>query len=342
MKKLYIPILFTLLLNTIYIFLYGNLDFNDLYNPKLFLYKVKKGIYYELGIWTKNASSSVIFNDKKRIFKKSIKNDKVIVNEITQTELPKYSDKNFINESKENYIIHIFDGKSNQNFIFYNPDDNDFPINLLNLFSLLVVHGELHDNLLFKDKLKTIKSHPLILTCGPASRFFKQLAEMYNIKSRLVSTLTFDEWNSYGNGHTLLEVFSEQMDKWFLYDIDNQKIFKKNGVFLNVVEIQSYSIDDIEIKSISNQPNLDYGSFGKYLPVYEINNRDPYNFYGRGFQKFSIYDEKSARWNFLTNYDKENYKNIRDGDDECDTIKEYKNFVECLDINDFMIKFYSN
>ena len=73
-----------------------------------------------------------------------------------------------------------------------------------------------------------------------------------------------------------------------------------------------------------------------------ISNRDPYNWYRRHFQKFSIYDEKSARFIFLTNYDKENYKNIRDGDDECDIIKEYKNYAECLDINDFMITFYSN
>ena len=80
MKKIQILILFTLLLNTIYIFFHGNLNFNDLYNPKLFLYKVKKSIYYELGIWNKNAPSSVIFNDKKRIFKKSIENGKVIIN----------------------------------------------------------------------------------------------------------------------------------------------------------------------------------------------------------------------------------------------------------------------
>ena len=43
-------------------------------------------------------------------------------------------------------------------FYFCNPSDNFYPLNLLNLFSLLVIHGSTHNKLSYDDKYKTIKA----------------------------------------------------------------------------------------------------------------------------------------------------------------------------------------
>ena len=40
------------------------------------------------------------------------------------------------------------------------------------------------------------------------------------VKSRLVSSLTLDSWNSYDNGHIMIEVFRPELKKWVVYDID--------------------------------------------------------------------------------------------------------------------------
>ena len=81
----------------------------------------------------------------------------MIINEINKSKFSEIKYDQFVNESDTNFILNIFDGDSNQNFIFYNPADAEFPKSLLDLFSLLVVHGAIHDNLLFNEKLKPLK-----------------------------------------------------------------------------------------------------------------------------------------------------------------------------------------
>ena len=38
-----------------------------------------------------------------------------------------------------------------------------------------------------------------------------------------------------------------------------KKYLKKMGVLLSLIEIQSFAMEEVEIKSISDQPNIDYG-----------------------------------------------------------------------------------
>tara|TARA_Y100001980_G_C14554206_1_gene340521 strand:+ start:2378 stop:3370 length:993 start_codon:yes stop_codon:yes gene_type:complete len=330
MKK---TILIVLIINTIFILAFGKLEMKNLYDPKIIISAFKK-------VFKTKSSPKQKFNDKERFFKKTITNNQVTVNEITRSKYSEIKYNQFVNESDENFILNIFDGNQNQNFIFYNPADTEFPKNLLDLFSLLVIHGALHNDLLFDEKLETIKNEPLILTCGPGSHFFNKLLEKYNVKSRVVKTLTFDDWNSYDNGHVLLEVFSEKMDKWFLYDIDGQKVFKKNGNRLSLIEIQSFSMEEIEIKSISNQPNIDYGSFNKYSSIMEDINFNPKKWYKRVFQKFSIFDQKSKKYIFLTDYDNGSIKNRKKSEEDCKIIKKYNENHLCLSYELFIEKFY--
>ena len=47
----------------------------------------------------------------------------------------------------------------------------------------------------------------------------------YNIRARFVLTLTLDPWNSYDNGHSMIEVYREDLKKWVLYDVDENAYF---------------------------------------------------------------------------------------------------------------------
>ena len=85
------------------------------------------------------------------------------------------------------------------------------------------------------------------------------------------------------------------MNKWFLYDIDGQKVFKKNGVLLSLIEIQSFAMEEVEIKSISDQPNIDYGSFSKYSSIYEDINFNPKKWYKRVFKSLVFLMRKSKK-----------------------------------------------
>jgi hypothetical protein len=218
------------------------------------------------------------------------------------------------------------------NFIDYNPQNIDYPLNLLNLISLLTVHGDSDKTLnTFDKKLEMIKKRPLSLTCGPNSYFVKDLIQSIGVKTRIVLTLTFDEWNGYDNGHTLLEVFSKNLNKWVLYDIDGQKVFKqKNGELLSLIELQQIGVENVEIVSTNNQPFLDYSGFNNYFLLGELIETRPKEWYNRVFQRFSIFDPNQDKFIFLTNTSLESEK-----------IDEYFNgSVLTVNFNEFNNRFY--
>ena len=100
--------------------------------------------------------------------------------------------------------------------------------NLYNLLSSLAVihtHGKAHDFLDIDElTLKAIKNK-LSLTCGHISLWLKNILKSLGIKVRLVAVLTLDKWNSFDNGHTMIEVYDRILKKWVLFDIDNNVYF---------------------------------------------------------------------------------------------------------------------
>ncbi len=72
----------------------------------------------------------------------------------------------------------------------------------------------------FYAKLEKAKTGKLSITCGPTANFIHEVFRMYGVQSRIVHTLTLDEWNEYDNGHTLLELLDPKTDKWTFYDSD--------------------------------------------------------------------------------------------------------------------------
>ena len=56
------------------------------------------------------------------------------------------------------------------------------------------------------------------------------------IESRVVQTLTVEDWNSYNNGHTMIEIYRHDFNKWVLYDLDNNAYFSANQIPLSLLE----------------------------------------------------------------------------------------------------------
>ena len=322
-------ILILLILNTIFILVFSEVKVSSLYNPKKIFLKTKvitKSILVDLGVLN---PYTFPFKNSIKYFKKTIEDEKVVIREIIQDSIP--SSLNFLNENQNDFVFHVFDGSKTENMIYYNPQNINYPLNLLNLISLLTVHGNKDSQTTFDEKLKIIKQRPLSITCGTNSFFTKELLKSIGVKTRIVSTLTFDEWNGYDNGHTLLEVFTKNLNKWVLYDIDGQKVFKqKNGELLSLIELQQTGVENVEIVSTNNQPFLDYSGFNNYFVLGELVETSPEEWYNRVFQSFSIFDPNQDKFIFLTNTPQESEK-----------INEYFNgSVVTVNFSEFKKRFY--
>ena len=164
----------------------------------------------------------------------------------------------FYDMRKEGYY-YMVDFKKNlsRNFIIYKQDVES----LLSSISWLHVHGNKDDQNSYNENLKKIKTSKLSLTCGYISTFVHKLLAEYNIQSRLITFLTMEEWNTYDNGHTLIEV--KIGNEWILYDIDNNRYFEYSNVKMNGKNFLNINIDWDKVRYIplSNDENLDATDF---------------------------------------------------------------------------------
>ncbi len=110
-------------------------------------------------------------------------------------------------------------------------------IPLLMALSNLQIHGNRHDS----ESIETLKARlytdPWIsVTCGTISALAVNILHEQGFRARWVHTLTLEDWNTYDNGHSLLEVFAPQMGKWILADVDMGLLFREGDSFLNAYE----------------------------------------------------------------------------------------------------------
>ncbi len=113
--------------------------------------------------------------------------------------------------------------------------ENDVPT-LLSSFAWSVKHGNRDDRKPFKSLVKLQRQGNLSMTCGPVSNYVHTHLRRVGIRSRLIHFNRGRNFNSYDNGHILLEVKID--GKWVLADIDNNMLFldPKRG-FLNAYDI---------------------------------------------------------------------------------------------------------
>jgi hypothetical protein len=76
------------------------------------------------------------------------------------------------------------------------------------------------------------------LTCTKGCQFVKYVLDEIGIKSRLVLTLTNDHLNGYNDGHTLLEVFDDNLKRYIVVDVDKKISFlDENSTLMNAFEL---------------------------------------------------------------------------------------------------------
>lgn len=177
-----------------------------------------------------------------------------------------------------------FVNNQNRNFIVYKKD----LFSLLSSFSWLHSHGSKDKEYVFLKKYEKLKTKKLSLTCGYISTFVSQILNKYEIPNRLVSFITMDKWNTYDNGHALIEV--KIGGKWILFDIDNNRYFLHKKEPLNLKSFLEKKIDwrEVEYKYLSTDHNLDAQNFGNkklsYHAVADYINNDLNNWYKRVMQ----------------------------------------------------------
>lgn len=134
---------------------------------------------------------------------------------------------------------------------------------LISAIAWVYVHGNSDNRLSVNEVNEKAKEGKIFTTCGPISNWIKETLGKHDIQIRIVSTLTLDDWNSYDNGHTMIEIYRNEYKKWILYDLDNNAYFENNNEplslleFVNAVKKNEY----YEIIKIADDISLDISNF---------------------------------------------------------------------------------
>ena len=232
---------------------------------------------------------------------------------------------------KEGLYRFIHPGVTNeQRIVFENNLDS-----LLSSIAWIHSHGNKDDKKNYTDVLKKARNSKIFATCGSVSEWTVRFLKERGFRVRVVAVLTLDDWNSYDNGHILIEVFKEELKKWVVYDIDNDAYFTKDGNPLSLIEFTKQVRDDkYDINFIAKKNDIDTSNF------FDKENNYDYSFliearfldqdtrrkwYKRVFQVPMIVDDKYSYF-----FDKENKTKIMT----------YSSFYRFLDENEFLSRFY--
>ena len=139
----------------------------------------------------------------------------------------------------------------------------------------------------------------LSLTCGPTSNYASSHLQSIGVQTRFVQTLTLDPWNSYDNGHSLLEIKDPAENRWVLYDVDLGNALRYGGHRLNLLDTTRLyrgggqaQLDVLNADSVVD-PQTDYSTWFTTAPPEAIDafiatfDHDPQatqNWYDRTFQ----------------------------------------------------------
>lgn len=274
------------------------------------------------------------FIDRDRIFVKTVNRDGTITM-VEQAESPLpglFDDKNsFLVAGDLDVIVELFNGYKTERKIIYNRSDIDFPLNLLRTLSAVVKHGSLDDSMGFQQSFETLRSRQLSMTCGYVTNFAVEVLSGLGISSRVISTLNLGEWNSYDNGHTLLEVFLPGRKKWMAVDLDMKKSFvTPHTDKASLLDISDAGINNVNFLDLSSGPSIDYSGSKNYQTLSEFSVLNIRDWYKRVFQAFAVYDEGSGKYVFLADDDKAIKK-----------IKSYSESYTTLPRDEFVERFYS-
>ena len=235
------------------------------------------------------------------------------------------------NLDKEGVYRFVNPGKNNlQRIVFETNRDA-----LISSIAWIYSHGNRDDGKNYSEILTKAKNEKIFATCGTISNWSIQFLKDHGIKARIIAVLTLDEWNSYDNGHILIEVFQEELEKLVLYDVDNDAFFTHDGNPLSLLEFtKQVKENDYEINLIAKKNDIDISNYVDKKNDYDysflmearfLNEDTRRNWYKRVFQVPMIVDGDYSYF-----FDKNNK----------DKILNYSSFYQYLDECVFMEKFY--
>lgn len=232
---------------------------------------------------------------------------------------------------KEGLYRFVYPEKENQQRIVY---QNNIDA-LLSSIAWIYSHGNSDDGKKYSEINKKILHSKIFATCGSISEWTQKILQENGIKSRIVSSLTLDQWNSYDNGHILIEVYREKYNKWVVYDLDNNAYFSKNEIPLSLIEFSEQSSNlDYKINYIASNPNLDIANFIDNKTNYDyafliearfVNKESSKQWYKRVMQVPLIGDDK---YNYFFN------------DTNITRVEKYSSYYKHMDKKQFLEKFY--
>jgi hypothetical protein len=207
---------------------------------------------------------------------------------------------------------------------------------LISSVAWIYSHGN-SDNRLSIDEINNkAMSGKIFGTCGAISNWMKETLEKQNIPIRIVSTLTLEEWNSYDNGHTMVEIYRDEYNGWILYDLDNNAYFEKQNKPLSLIEFIEVvkKNENYEIVKIANDISLDISNF---------ETKQGYN-YGLLFDHVYGNEENLKEWYkrvIQVPMIKDNNEFYFFDNENKEKILEYSNSYSHINEQEFFKKFYS-
>jgi len=243
----------------------------------------------------------------------------------------KFQDNNY-SLDKEGLYRFILPGTLNMQRIVYK-DDVDA---LLSAMCWIVSHGN-SDNKKSNNRISNKALHSKVfITCGHISKWAKSIFDSLDIESRLVAGMTTDDWNSYDNGHSLIEVYRNKWNKWVLYDLDSNSYFiPRNGkVPLSLLEFSKYIVtDDYRIVYLSSDTRVDISNFNStngydYGFLSEAGSVNIRSWYRRVMQVPLIHDKPTNTYFCMSNTDP-------------NRIESYSPRYKHISKNSFITKFYT-
>lgn len=204
------------------------------------------------------------------------------------------------------------------------------------LSQILHYYGSHENSLTVASMLKklTVERQPLI--CGSASLFVQEILRQLGHKARVVTSLRRENFNSYDNGHTVIEVLSKN-NEWFLFDPGYGGWLKQGDQFLSGLDLHNAILRDEEFQFVP----VRFRNFGGFFDAdgvdlgFELESKwfsreATVQWYREVFRIFGI--EKSGQAG--------HYLFLADNSEEAEIVQTYSPVYHAVGRNDFETTYY--
>ncbi len=134
---------------------------------------------------------------------------------------------------------------------------------LLQAVGYLLGYGNDDDKASESALLRALAHRRVIAGCGQLASVSQSLLCRLGISSRIVTLMTLDSWGGQDDGHTLLEIGTDD-GKWFLYDPSFGVCFHHNGRRLSALEFSNLRNERLEIERLPTNPGYSRFSNPQY------------------------------------------------------------------------------